>query len=76
MKRPKKIRKGDIFVSDLGTMRIILSLTPFCYDTTYIFNNYVNDFSAWDFFDFEFNNYRISEYYLGNIMDIKPKGKF
>ena len=77
MKRPKKIRKGDIFVDECGRMRIILSTTPIRYDLVTSLGNIGGGyFSMLSLLDFKRNSGGFSEYYLGNIMDIKPKGKF
>lgn len=75
MKRPKKIRKGDIFVDNIGSMRIILNKKEYLWFCFELYDKFKKSF-IFSRRDFETNKKGISKYYLGNITDIKPKGKF
>jgi hypothetical protein len=73
-KRPKNPRAGDIFVDSAGELRILESRGYYkvnCFGDQ-LFLNYSGYSYSKDYF--RENVCGCTEYYLGNIEDIKPKG--
>lgn len=71
MKKPKKIRRGDIFVNSLGIMTVITNVGKEFIDYEFSGHTWATKGSGTGAFLELF----FIKYYLGNIQDIKPEGK-